>query len=443
MKILVVDDLPTNRKLFRALLEAEGHSIVEAADGREALSLLDHTKVDAVITDILMPQMDGYHLCWEIRKNPRLKHLPVIISSSTYTSPADAKLAIDAGADLYFKKPVPAKELVAALAEFAGNPKYLSPRSGALPDEASVMKEYSQVLVRKLEEKNSELEKAQAELFTLNAILEERIEEKIHELQTANAELDAFNRSVSHDLKAPLTAVLAYAQLVEEDQRSEARPTAREFSGKIVAAAKRMNSIINELMNLSRIHRRPLSRLNIPISVAVREILSRLEGSDSDRSVETVVQPGLTVDADSEFLSLALENLVGNAWKYTARRPHAVIEFGAIPLGAVSQVPAQTQSQPERIAVDKNSPSSAAPVFFIRDNGAGFDKTQATRLFEPFQRFHSSKEFPGTGIGLTIVHRVITRHGGRIWAESSPGEGATFFFTLSQAAHGGSDRGRN
>ena len=403
----MVDDLPTNRKLLRIMLEPEGHEVVEAADGLEALEILEREKIEAIISDILMPRMDGYRFCYGVRKTERTRELPFIICSSTYTSPADRRLALEVGADKYFKNPVAAKEVLAALEEFSREAKYKMPRNILIPTEETVMREYNEVLVRKLEEKNTELEKTQAELLRVNRELENLIHERTAELEAANLELEAFNRSVSHDLRTPLTEIYVYSQLLQTQQGADPDRYGQEFAGKIVRAAKKMDLLIKELMKLSQVQHSEVCRRPVDLSAVVSAIVERLPSLEAPRTVEFIVAPGVAAEADGALVQIALDNLLNNAWKYTAKREQTRIEFG-------------------------KQKENGATVYFVRDNGAGFDMALASRLFQPFERLHSSEEFLGTGIGLTIVQRVIARHGGRIWAESRPGEGATFYFTLAQ-----------
>jgi light-regulated signal transduction histidine kinase (bacteriophytochrome) len=269
------------------------------------------------------------------------------------------------------------------------------------------MKEYNQALVQKLKEKNSELEKAQAELTRINQELEQRVRDRTAQLEAANAELEAFNHSVSHDLRTPLTEVYAYAQLVLERQSNRATAEITDFLQKILTAARRMESLIKELMKLSKVKQGELRRRPFQLGTAAQSIAERLQAGEPQRSAEFHIPPTLVVEADMELLSIALENLLSNAWKFTGKRPRAKIELGEIRQGG------QT-------------------VYFVRDNGVGFEMDYAQRLFHPFERLHNKTDYPGTGIGLTIVQRIITRHQGRIWAEAKVNEGATFYFTLGQ-----------
>lgn len=228
------------------------------------------------------------------------------------------------------------------------------------------------------------------------------------ELAVANQELEAFSYSVSHDLRAPLRAIDGFGSLLLARLGAEADPTIRHYLDRIGSATRRMAALIDNLLNLSRISRSPLRPTRGDVSRIARDILAELAESDPDRKVEASVADGMEVSADPQLLAVLFQNLIGNAWKYTSRRPDARIEIGA------------DTRQGER-------------VFYVKDNGAGFDMSMAQNLFQPFQRLHAETEFPGTGIGLATVHRIVARHGGRIWADAAPGRGASFYFVLEAA----------
>jgi light-regulated signal transduction histidine kinase (bacteriophytochrome) len=229
--------------------------------------------------------------------------------------------------------------------------------------------------------------------------------EWIGELQAANRELDAFTYSVAHDLRAPLRGINGMADLLFESKLPQLDAEGQKFLRYIHDAGTRMSQLIEDLLKLSRTTRGELIRQPLDLSELVREVFRQVRGSNSDRQVDFIVADGVRVEADSRLLRAALENLLGNAWKFTGKRTTGRIEFG----------------------VDA---AQGAPIYFIRDNGAGFDMTYAAKLFGVFQRLHSAAEFEGTGVGLATVQRIINRHGGRIWAESAVNQGATFFFTL-------------
>lgn len=228
------------------------------------------------------------------------------------------------------------------------------------------------------------------------------------QLELTARELDSFAHSVSHDLRAPLRVVDGFAAILLEDYADTRRPLddlGREHVRRIIAAGSRMNSMIDTLLSMSRMTAAELTRERVNLTQLAQELADELRASDRSRRVQFAIAESLAADGDRTLLRLVLQNLLGNAFKFSAKASPARIEFGV-----------------ER--------SGARPVYYVRDNGAGFDMRFADKMFGLFQRFHSANEFPGTGVGLATVQRIIRKHEGRIWAESKPGEGATFFFTL-------------
>ncbi|WP_052263289.1 sensor histidine kinase [Geobacter pickeringii] len=241
---------------------------------------------------------------------------------------------------------------------------------------------------------------AQEEISWLAADLELQKEA----LEAANHELESFSSSVSHDLRAPLRHAKGFSQAFLEDFGETVPPEGVVQLERVVASCARMESLIDDLLKLARVTRAGIHCRSVNLSDLAREVAEELRQNRQGRHVEFVVSREAQVFGDEHLLRIALENLVGNAWKYTGKRDGAVVEFGV-------------RDGEER-------------VFFVRDNGVGFDMAHADRLFNPFQRLHNQADFDGTGIGLATVQRIVHRHGGRIWAESAPDAGATFFFTL-------------
>jgi PAS domain S-box-containing protein len=242
----------------------------------------------------------------------------------------------------------------------------------------------------------------------LNADLERRVQERTTELAASNNELQAFAYSVSHDLRAPLRSINGFSQALAEDAGDRLDQASREHLSRIQAATQRMGQLIDDLLKLSRVTRTEMRREAVDLSALAAEVTAELRRRHPERRVETVIAPGLLARGDRSLLGLVLENLLGNAWKFSAARECARIEVG----GAT---------------VD------GSPAFFVRDDGAGFDMAYADKLFTPFQRLHSTAQFEGTGIGLATVRRIVQRHGGKVWAQGEVGRGATFTFTLDQA----------
>ena len=226
------------------------------------------------------------------------------------------------------------------------------------------------------------------------------------ELSVANRELESFSYSVSHDLRAPLRSIDGFAQALTEDYEARLDDTGRDYLGRIRRNAQRMGMLIDDLLSLSRVSRAELTRTEVDLSAAVTDIAQRLQEMEPTRRVEWRIQNGVVAEGDARLLQVAIDNLISNAWKFTSKQPASIIEFGVA-------------------AID-----DSRRAFMVRDNGAGFDMAHADKLFGAFQRLHGSTEFPGTGVGLATVHRIVRRHGGRIWAESAVGAGATFYFTL-------------
>jgi len=224
-------------------------------------------------------------------------------------------------------------------------------------------------------------------------------------LESVNHELEAFSYSVSHDLRAPLRAVDGFSRILLDEYAGRLDDTGRDRLKRIRAAAQRMALLIDDLLKLSRITRSELKRGDIDLSLIATEVIDDLRKQEPSRAVQCIIQPGLIVWGDGRLLHIVLDNLLGNAWKFTGKRADARIEFGM-----------EMQND--------------EPVYFVRDNGAGFDMAYAEKLFGAFQRLHGTEEFPGTGIGLATAQRIIHKHGGRIWAESKVEQGATFYFTL-------------
>ncbi len=234
---------------------------------------------------------------------------------------------------------------------------------------------------------------------------EQEILRRSAELEAANNELEAFSYSVSHDLRAPLRGIDGFSQAILEDYSHRLDDAGKDFLRRIRAATQRMGALIDDLLNLSRVTRVEMHRGPIDLSALANEIVTDLRTNQPERKVEFKIAPGLTAEGDSRLMRVALQNLIGNSWKFTSKRPNAHIEFGL-------------------------TRSNGRSTYFVRDDGAGFNQAYAARLFGAFQRLHAMNEFPGTGIGLATVQRIVHRHGGKVWAEGAVDQGATIYFTL-------------
>lgn len=592
-RVLIVDDHAANLYLLRALLQGHGFEVDEALDGGQALERARLNPPDLVISDLLMPVMDGYTLLRHWKADDRLCAIPFVVYTATYTDPGDEALALEMGADTFLVKPTEPQTLMLHIGEVLER----ASQGGQVPrtqtgNEQETLKLYNEVLVKKLEKRSEQLEQRVAalteseariqklnrryavlsetnqaivhidqrgllfetvcriavarggftlawigmidissgevvpvawsgagpewfarigkfslrgprrtpaeialgegriylcndvqadpaleairdslhqaglqaaaacplymgqhvvgvltlfaaeknyfddslrdlvaevatdvsfalenyekedmrrqteeELRRLNSDLEDTIQARTAELVAANTELEAFNYSVSHDLRAPLAAINGFSSIVLKKSEGQLDEASRGLLKRVLINAERMSRLIDDLLSLARASRQPMQTCECDLSELALSVVDNLRQADVGRKVDVSITPGLRVHADPGLMRILLENLIGNAWKFTAHTAQPCIVIGS-----------------ER--------HEGETAYFVRDNGAGFDMAHAARLFTPFQRMHRLDEFEGSGIGLSIVQRIVGRHQGRIWAEATPGEGATLRFTL-------------
>lgn len=390
-RILTVDDSLTYLHEVAAKLREEGYDVVPARSGEEALELLSVQSVDCILLDLVMPGLSGRETCRRIKGSSAWRDIPLIMH--TALAEQDAMIeGINAGADDYIAKSSDHEVLCARVRAQL--------RRKQFEDENRNIRE--QLLQKEMEviAANSARELAE----TRGVFVEE--------LERKNSELEAFSYSVSHDLRAPLRSIDGFSKLVLDDHAGQLDAKAQDYLRIVRESAQRMGELIDDLLLLSRVGRADLSRDRVDLSSVARAACEELKKQDPSRQVTMCIEDQLLVEADCGLMRVAFENLLGNAWKFTAKVEVARIEVGT--------------DQQEGVT-----------VFFVRDNGAGFNMSYAERLFSPFQRLHTESQFPGTGIGLATVHRIIDRHGGRIWARSAVDQGATFYFTIPPARPGG------
>ena len=251
-----------------------------------------------------------------------------------------------------------------------------------------------------------DLIQADQHVRTLNTALERRVEERTAQMEATNKELEAFSYSVCHDLRAPLRSIDGFSRILLEDFADKLGEDGRSNLQRVRGASQRIGQLIDDLLQLSRVTRSTFYLAPVDLSALASAVATELITRESDRCVDFIIQPGIVAPkADARLLRIVIENLLGNAWKFTSNEPAAKIEFGA-------------------------SEREGSAVYSVHDNGAGFDMAYVHKLFGAFQRLHRVEEYEGTGIGLTIVQRIVHRHGGRVWAEGEPGKGATFCRSL-------------
>jgi signal transduction histidine kinase len=354
-RILVADDNADMRAYLVRLLDDRWRTDA-VVDGQAALEAIRRDPPDLVLSDVMMPRLDGVALLKALRADPKTSTIPVVLLSARVGEEA-VVAGMETGADDYLVKPFSAPELMSRVGTHLALAR--ARRAWAL------------------------------------------------ELEQANRELEAFSYSVSHDLRAPLRAIDGFSKALLSEHAAALDEQGRHYLERVRAGTQRMSALIEALLDLSRITRATVRREPVDLTRLATGVVEELRRREPSRAVVAEIAEGLTANGDRQLLRIVLENLLGNAWKFTARRAEARISFGW-------------------------EAGAAGSAFFVRDNGAGFDMAYADKLFAPFQRLHRSSDFEGTGIGLATVQRIVSRHGGRLSASAEVGVGATFRFTLEE-----------
>lgn len=405
-KLLAIEDDSAVLDSIVAYFEDNEYQVLPALGGQRGLEVFRSEKPDIVVTDLRMPGVSGLDVIATITvESPQT---PIVVVSGTGVL-ADAIKAIRLGAWDYVTKPISDMAVLNHVTEKAlergrllrENRRHQERLEIEVQRRTAQLEEANRALAREIEVRRA----AETELGRLNEELEARVAQRTGQLNAANRELESFAYSVSHDLRAPLRSIDGFSQILVEDHGHELGEAGRALLDRVRAGSRRMDRLINDLLKLSRITRADLRRDSVDLSQLAHSIVLELRENEPERNVEVIVTQDLVVSGDRELLRVALENLFGNAWKFTARLDRSRIEFG-------------------RAEIDGEE------AFFVADNGAGFDMAYAEKLFGAFQRLHGAADFPGTGVGLATVQRIIHRHGGRIWATGAVGQGATFYFQL-------------
>lgn len=347
--ILVADDDKLIRQQICRKMQQQGYQVAEVDNGEQCLDAYNRLRPDIILLDAVMPIMDGFTCCTRLQTLSGGNRIPVLMLMSE--DRVLVERSIKSGATDYVPKPIHWLVLFQRVGHF---------------------------------------------LHSSRAIAE---------LELANKELETFSYSVSHELRAPLRRIRDFSRLLVKNYGDQLNTQGKHFLHRALEATQEMSELIEDLLTLSEITHSNIKGETVDLSRLALFIASDLQQRQPDRQVEFVSAQGLTTNGDRRLLQIVLENLLGNAWKFTGKVSQAKIEVGAI----------QNEGQ---------------IVYFVRDNGVGFDTSKSERLFCPFERLHSKTEFPGTGIGLAIVQRIIHRHGGQVWAEGVVEQGATFYFTL-------------
>ncbi len=379
VNILLVDDQPEGLLALEALLQGPERNIVKTRSGREALRQLLKADFALILLDVQMPDMDGFQTAELIRQRDSSKNTPIIFLTAGHKSEANIFRGYAVGAVDYVLKPIVPEILRSKVSVFVD-----------LARQTELVRRQADQL-RQSEQEALQLAQARANLLA--------------ELEVANRELEAFVYSVSHDLRAPLRRINGFAGILLEDFSTQLDPVAKGYLERVSQAGRHMCQLLDDLLNLSRVTRKELSRRRTDLDSLVKEVRDSLQPEIEGREIEWQIGRLPTVECDPGLIKQVFANLLLNAIKYTRPRQRATIQ--------VDQMICDGQ-----------------PAVFVRDNGVGFDMKYVDKLFGVFQRLHRQEDFEGTGVGLATVQRIIHKHGGRVWAEAEPYKGATFYFTL-------------
>lgn len=386
-RVLTVDDDPDYLEILAGRLRKRGYDVLCAGSGEAAVEILAREPVDCILLDRSMAGMGGVAACKRIKDDPSMRDTPLIFLTATESREAVIE-GLSVGADDFVSK--------------ASGFDVLSARV-----QAQIRRKQTEDEQRRVREQllHSELAAAEAraarELAEARAEMAEELARANVELAQTNRELEAFSYSVSHDLRAPLRTIAAFTQALAEELDDKLDDRARDHIRRVLGASARMADLIEALLELSRINRAPIGRHRVDLSAVAASVCDELCRREPNRTVEVSIAPHLLVAADGRLVRILLDNLLSNAWKFTSRVQAPRVEVGV-----------------------------EGEVYFVRDNGAGFEMSQASRLFTPFHRLHTDGDYKGTGIGLATARRIVERHGGQIWAEGTPGGGAKISFTL-------------
>ena len=381
VNILLVDDKPANLVALEAMLQGLGQNLIRAESGREALKWLLGHDCAVILLDVKMPEMDGFETATLIREREKSRHIPIIFLTAADKSQTLAVRGYAVGAVDYLTKPVVPEFVRSKVAVFV-----------ELAKKNELLRRQAELLLAS-EQAARELAEDQAEL--------------VRDLEHKNRELESFSYAVSHDLRAPLRRIDSFTRAVLDTQGPALDDDGRRFLDRVRGSTREMAQLIDDVLYLSRVTRAELREQEVDLSALVTLAVERLREAAPHREVDVRIRPGVVVTGDAQLLRIAVENLIENAWKFTGQQEAPRIEFGV-------------------------TGGAGEPAYFVRDNGAGFDMAYVDRLFGPFQRLHLAEEFPGSGIGLATVQRIVHRHGGRVWAEGLVGQGATFHFTIGR-----------
>lgn len=404
--VLLAEDSLVQAKKLKRFFDTRKIRAVACKDGQEALAQARQQKPDLIISDVMMPVMDGYEFCRKVKEDEALRDVPFILLTSL-GDPMDIIKGLQAGADNFITKPYEDAYLMSRISYLIANRHVRRMGSGDMSIEIvfqnqkfeinSDKKQILDLLLSVYEaaiSRNEELIKTQRRLEELNA-----------NLKDANQELESFARTVSHDLRSPLSGIIGLTELLKDDYSSALDEDAISFLESILISSKNMQQLVNDLLGYSRSASLEIHLQKIDLSLMAKKTVEELTNLTYRKEYEVTIDEGMEIMADRPLIRIVMNNLIENSLKYSQKKEKPEIHIG------------------KEIKNNKT-------IFFVKDNGSGFDMDKAENLFRPFIRLHNQTEFDGTGVGLSTVKRIIDRHGGQIWFDSAADKGTTFYFSI-------------
>lgn len=406
--ILAVEDSLVQAKILEHFFKKYDINYQLYTNAEDAYKAALDKKPEVIISDIVMPGMDGYEFCKKIKTNSNLSSIPVILLTSLQ-DPQDIIKGLQAGADNFITKPYNEKYLFSRIQYLLINRDIRYAGSAEMViemvfqgDKYQINSDKKQILDLLLSVYEAAIQRNE-ELIAIKAQLEKANEN----LKQANDDLGSFSHTVSHDLQSPLNGIIGFSALLAEDDSIQINEEAKEMLEAINKSAWSMSSLIKDLLDFAKNGEVAIEQEPVNLTQIATEVMKDVLRRDTSRKVKVNIEPNLNAKADPRMIKVVLDNLLGNAFKYSGSKEEAEITFG-------------------------KKDYCGHDLFYVKDNGAGFNMDRADKLFQPFQRLHAASEFKGTGLGLSTVKRILERHGGQIWAESEEGKGTTFFFTVEQ-----------
>jgi two-component system, sensor histidine kinase and response regulator len=404
--VLAVEDSKVQAKRIRHFFDENNIPAKICSNGAEALEAAKQNKPLIIISDVVMPVMDGYEFCSNIKSDHELADIPVILLTSL-SDPLDIIKGLQAGADNFITKPYEEDYLLTRMKYLIANRHFRQMGSGEMAIEIVFQSQKFRINSDKKQILNLLLSVYEAAISRNEQLIhaQQQLELMNENLQAANKELEAFSHTVSHDLKSPLNGVIGFAELLKSMYGDVLDDEAKSYLNNMIKSAYNMAQLIEDLLNFSKSSRAKINPEVFDLSEMVQSVVRDLRESTYKTDYQVHVEKDIIARADPGLIRIVLNNLVSNALKYSQNKEKPEIHFGTME-------------------------KDGEKVLYLRDNGVGFNMSKADDLFRPFIRLHTSHEFQGTGVGLSTVKRIIEKHGGDIWFESTPGEGTCFYFTI-------------